>query len=445
MSFKVGIIGTGYVGLVSGTTFAATGNNVLCVDIDEAKVEMMRQAKSPIFEPGLERLMAKNIKEGRLNFTTKLEEAVLTCQFIFLCLPTPPNEDGSADLHHVLDVAKDVANILKANNVKDEKIVINKSTVPVGTGEKVKAIFAEILGENNIVNVVSNPEFLSEGFAVEEATYPDRVVVGTDKTHIGELMRDLYKPFVRNNNPILIMDIKSAELTKYAANSFLAVKISYMNELSRYCEAVGADVDKIRVGMGYDPRIGNKFLYAGLGYGGSCFPKDVKALAYSAKDIGVPLTMVENAEAVNYSQLSFFTNKVFKKFGTNLKGLHFALWGLSFKPETDDTREAPAFYVIEELLKAGATISAYDPEAIENTKKLFGNRINYCENQYDALQNADALIIATEWTVFRTPDFGKMKSMLKAPVIIDGRNVYEIKEMKALGFDYISIGRGVQA
>lgn len=445
MSFKVGIIGTGYVGLVSGTTFAATGNNVLCVDIDEAKVEMMRQAKSPIFEPGLERLMAKNIKEGRLNFTTKLEEAVLTCQFIFLCLPTPPNEDGSADLHHVLDVAKDVANILKANDVKDEKIVINKSTVPVGTGEKVKAIFTEILGENNIVNVVSNPEFLSEGFAVEEATYPDRVVVGTDKAHIGELMRDLYKPFVRNNNPILIMDIKSAELTKYAANSFLAVKISYMNELSRYCEAVGADVDKIRVGMGYDPRIGNKFLYAGLGYGGSCFPKDVKALAYSAKDIGVPLTMVENAEAVNYSQLSFFTNKVFKKFGTNLKGLHFALWGLSFKPETDDTREAPAFYVIEELLKAGATISAYDPEAIENTKKLFGNRINYCENQYDALQNADALIIATEWTVFRTPDFGKMKSMLKAPVIIDGRNVYEIKEMKALGFDYISIGRGVQA
>ncbi len=445
MSYKVGIIGTGYVGLVSGTTFSATGNHVLCVDIDEAKVEIMRQAKSPIFEPGLERLMAKNIKEGRLNFTTKLEEAVSTCQFIFLCLPTPPNEDGSADLHHVLDVAKDIANIIKSKNITDEKIIINKSTVPVGTGEKVKSIFAEILGENNIVNIVSNPEFLSEGFAVEEATYPDRVVVGTDKAHIGDLMRDLYKPFVRNNNPILIMDIKSAELTKYAANSFLAVKISYMNELSRYCEAVGADIDKIRTGMGYDPRIGNKFLYAGLGYGGSCFPKDVKALAYSAKDIGVPLTMVENAEAVNYSQLLFFTNKVFKKFGNNLSGLHFAFWGLSFKPETDDIREAPAFFVIEELLKAGAKISAYDPEAIENTKKIFGDKITYCENQYEALQNADALIIATEWTVFRTPDFGIMKSTLKSPVIIDGRNVYETKEMKSLGFDYISIGRGVQA
>jgi len=440
MSFNICIVGTGYVGLVSGTCFADVGNNVICVDIDEKKVEVMNSGKSPIFEPGLELLLQKNLKDNRLSFTTDLEYAVKKSSIIFLCLPTPPNEDGSADLKHVLKVAEDIALIIKNNNLEDYKIIVNKSTVPVGTSLLVDNIFNEILDKKNIT-VVSNPEFLREGFAVEDALKPERVVIGTSEPKAAKIMTALYQPFVRSGNPILVMDEKSAEITKYAANSFLAVKISFMNDLSAYCEKVGADIENVRIGIGSDSRIGKRFLFAGIGYGGSCFPKDVKALIHSTEEANTPLEIVKAAQIVNNKQIVRFFNKIKKHFNNNINGLNFALWGLAFKPNTDDTREAPAFKLIEMITESGGKIIAYDPEAIENTKQRFGNTISYRDNMYDCLLNADALIIATEWNLFRNPDFNKISQRLKNKLIFDGRNIFSVEMMEQLGYTYYSIGR----
>lgn len=441
MSFKIGVIGTGYVGLVSGTSFAATGNSVICVDIDPVKIEKMRKGISPIFEPGLDHLLTRNIKEGRLNFTTDLKEAVLNSEIIFLCLPTPPNEDGSADLQHVMKVASDIADILIENNIEERKIVVNKSTVPVGTSDKVHNIFQEKLKNKNIIDVVSNPEFLREGFAVEDSMKPERVVIGTSKNEVAEKMASLYQPFVRSGNPILIMDEKSSELTKYAANSFLATKISFMNDLSAYCEKIGADIEKIREGIGTDSRIGKRFLFAGVGYGGSCFPKDVRALEFSAREAGTPLRIVSATQEVNHLQTQRFIDKIKNYYKNDLKGKNFAIWGLAFKPNTDDTREAPSFVVIRELLEAGAKISAFDQEAIENTKLEFGEKIEYAENMYSCLEDKDALIIVTEWGIFRNPDFDRIKSLLKSNVLFDGRNLYNPNDIREQGIEYFCIGR----
>lgn len=439
MSYKIGVIGTGYVGLVSGTCFADVGNNVICVDIDQKKLEKLRNGISPIYEPGLDNLLEKNIKDGRIIFTDDLEHTVKNSQIIFLCLPTPPSEDGSADLQHVLKVAADIAEIIEKNKIDDFKIIVNKSTVPVGTSKLVDDIFVNKLTNKNVV-VVSNPEFLREGFAVEDALKPERIVVGTSNLKAGEMMRDLYKPFVRSGNPVIIMDEKSAEITKYAANAFLAVKISFMNDLSEYCEKVGADIENIRIGIGSDTRIGKRFLFAGIGYGGSCFPKDVKALIHSTDTENISLEIVKAAQEVNKQQIDKFFNKIKNHFN-NLNGLNFALWGLAFKPNTDDTREAPAFRLIELLLENGATVNTYDPEAMENTKLVFGDKITYSNNMYDCLNNADALIIATEWNLFRNPDFKIIHEKLNNQVIFDGRNLWTNEEMKEEGFTYHSIGR----
>ncbi|MCO5249854.1 MAG: UDP-glucose/GDP-mannose dehydrogenase family protein [Candidatus Kapabacteria bacterium] len=440
MSYEIAVIGTGYVGLVTGTCFASTGIKVICIDIDEKKVEMMQNGKCPIFEPGLEPLLVKNLRDGRLHFSTNLEYAVENASVIFLCLPTPPNEDGSADLQHVQRVASDIAMIIKKKNLTENKIIVNKSTVPVGTSDVVKAIFDEILPDNK-VTVASNPEFLREGFAVEDAMKPERIVIGTSDEYTAKTLSDLYQPFVRSGNPIYVMDEKSSELTKYAANAFLATKISFMNDLSAYCEAVGADIEKIRVGIGSDTRIGKRFLFAGIGYGGSCFPKDVRALMYSAQAKGIELDIVKASYEVNDKQIRRFFETISKRFGGKLTGLRFALWGLAFKPNTDDTREAPAHRLIELLLEKGAEIIAFDPEAIENTKVVFGNKIAYSDNMYDALKNADALVIATEWNEFRNPDLEKISFSLKQNIIFDGRNLFEPADMKEQGFEYFCIGR----
>lgn len=440
MSFSIGVIGTGYVGLVSGTSFAAMGNKVLCVDIDEEKIKVMKSGKSPIYEPGLDYLLQRNIKEKRLDFTTNPEKAVLESELIFLCLPTPPNEDGSADLHHVLDVSKDIAEIIKRNDIKDKKIVVNKSTVPVGTADKVKAIYDEILGEHEVF-VASNPEFLREGFAVEDAMKPERVVVGSDTDYVREIMADLYSPFLRSGNPVVFMDIKSAEVTKYAANAFLAAKISFMNDLSAYCEVVGADIEKIRLGIGKDSRIGSRFLFAGVGYGGSCFPKDVRALKYSADEVGSPLSIVSATQEVNFRQIKRFWDKIAAKFDGDLSGVTLGVWGIAFKPNTDDVREAPAFRLFDYALESGAKIKAYDPEAAENARKFYGDKIEVADDMYAAAEGADALAVVTEWTAFRNPDFKRLKSSLKEPVIFDGRNLYEPSEMQEFGFDYYPVGR----
>lgn len=442
MAFEIAVIGTGYVGLVSGTVFAATGNNVTCVDVDEEKVKMLKSGVCPIYEPGLERLLERNTKEGRLHFQTELESAILKANIVFLCLPTPPNEDGSADLNHVLNVSLDIAKILQKNKVNEPKIIVNKSTVPVGTSEKVKNIFFGEYPDAKIY-VASNPEFLREGVAVEDATKPERIVVGTSDEYVKEIMKDLYEPFVRSGNPVIYMDEKSAEITKYAANSFLATKISFMNDLSRYCEEVGADIEQIRFGLGTDSRIGKRFLFAGIGYGGSCFPKDVKALLYSSEKAGTPLHIVNAASKVNELQSDRFVDRILTRFGANLSGKKFALWGLAFKPNTDDTREAPAFTIIEKLLEKGAQLAAYDPEAKENTMIRFGEEIEYAETMYDCLNDRDALIIATEWTVFRNPDFNKIGNLLKNKIIFDGRNLFGLDEMENLGFEYYSIGRRI--
>ncbi len=431
---KIAVVGTGYVGLVTGTCLAETGNTVTCVDINQEKVAQMKAGKVPIYEPGLDVLFHRNIEQGRLKFTTQLAEAITDAQIIFLALPTPPDGDGAADLSFVLGAAKDIAQI-----ITDYKVVVTKSTVPVGTADKVKAVFAA--NTQVEVDVVSNPEFLREGVAVEDFMKPDRVVVGTQSEKAQKLMAELYGPYVRQGNPIIFMDERSSELTKYAANSFLATKISFMNEIANLCELVGADVDAVRKGIGSDERIGKRFLFPGVGYGGSCFPKDVQALAKSADENQYDFKILDAVMEVNETQKKILSDKVKSYFKGDVKGKKFALWGLAFKPETDDIREAPALYIIEELTKAGASICAFDPEAMPNVKKLLGDQISYAEDAYSALDGADALLIVTEWSLFRNPDFDLMEQKLKNKVIFDGRNLYDLQKMIDLGYYYNSIGR----
>jgi UDPglucose 6-dehydrogenase len=433
---KIAVVGTGYVGLVTGTCLAETGNNVTCVDIDQTKVNRMKQGQIPIYEPGLEILFHRTIEQGRLKFTSTLAEAVEDAKIIFLALPTPPGADGSADLSYVLGAAKDIAKL-----VKSYKVVVTKSTVPVGTADKVNKVFAD--NTDIEIDVVSNPEFLREGVAVEDFMKPDRVVVGTSSDRARKLMEELYNPFVRSGNPIIFMDERSSELTKYAANSFLATKITFMNEVANLCELVGADVDMVRKGIGSDARIGKRFLFPGVGYGGSCFPKDVQALAKSAAEVNYDFSILNSVMAVNEKQKVVIVEKMRSYYKGDLKGKKFALWGLAFKPETDDIREAPSLYIIDELLKEGASISAYDPEAMAHVGKLKGDSIAYAKDPYEALQDADALIIVTEWPLFRTPDFERIEQNLKAKVIFDGRNLYDIQKMIDCGYYYNSIGRKV--
>ena len=430
---KIAVVGTGYVGLVTGTCLAETGNHVCCVDIDERKVNKLRNGQITIYEPGLEKLFERNLKEERLSFTTNLKEGIEDAEIVFLALPTPPGEDGSADLQYVLSVAEQMGRLLT-----DYKIIIDKSTVPVGTAEKVHAAIAKNYGGE--FDVVSNPEFLREGVAVEDFMKPDRIVIGTTSERAKTMLNELYGPYVRQGNPIIFMDERSAELTKYAANAFLATKISFMNEIAQMCEKLGADVDMVRRGIGSDDRIGKRFLFPGIGYGGSCFPKDVQALMHSAKQVSYDFRILNAVTDVNDSQKSHLVTKINRYFG-DLKGKHFAIWGLAFKPNTDDIREAPALEIIEALLEAGASVAAFDPEAMNNVKAIFGDRITFCDTLYDCLHNADALIIATEWNEFRTPDFERMLATLKEPVIFDGRNVFEVSSMEKKGFHYESIRR----
>jgi UDPglucose 6-dehydrogenase len=431
---NIAVVGTGYVGLVTGTCLAETGNTVICVDINKEKVQQMKEGVVPIYEPHLDVLFHRNIKAGRLSFTTNLEEAIEKAKIIFLALPTPPGEDGSADLSYILGVAADLGKL-----IKEYKVIVDKSTVPVGTAEKVRAAIAK-----NAVcafDVVSNPEFLREGYAVDDFLKPDRVVIGSGSSQARKTMEELYKPYVRQGNPILFMDEKSAELTKYAANAFLATKITFMNEIANLCERLGADVDMVRIGIGSDDRIGKRFLFPGIGYGGSCFPKDVQALAKSADEVGYRFSLLTAVMDVNEKQKTIILPKIRSHFKGDLKGKRFAIWGLAFKPDTDDIREAPALYIIDELLKAGAQVAAHDPEAMPNVKKLLGDKINYCNDPYEALKGADALIIATEWGLFRTPDFDQVNQLLKNKLVFDGRNLYGIDQMKQLGYTYYSIGR----
>ncbi|MEY5048075.1 MAG: hypothetical protein RLZZ175_1434 [Bacteroidota bacterium] len=431
---KIAVVGTGYVGLVSGTCFAETGNHVTCVDIDIAKVEKLQSGKITIYEPGLETLFTRNVNNGRLKFTTSLEEGIKDAKIIFLALPTPPGGDGNADLSFILKVADDLGKIMT-----DYKVIVDKSTVPVGTAEKVTARIAA--NAKVEFDVVSNPEFLREGVAVEDFMKPDRVVVGTSSERAQKLMNELYAPYVRQGNPIIFMDEKSAEMTKYAANSFLATKITFMNEVANLCELVGADVDAVRKGISYDERIGKRFLFPGIGYGGSCFPKDVQALVKSAADVNYEFKILQSVIEVNEKQKTVLIPRIAKHFNYNLKGLKFAIWGLAFKPNTDDIREAPALYIIDELVKAGAEVSAYDPEGAENVEKLIGDKIKYGKNQYEILDGADALIICTEWNEFRVPDFDLLVEKLPSKLVFDGRNVFSLSKMQELGFTYYSIGR----
>jgi len=431
---KIAVVGTGYVGLVTGTCFAETGNTVTCVDIDEKKVEKLNNGEVPIYEPGLETLFERNVKQNRLHFTTDLAEGIEGAKIIFLALPTPPGEDGSADLQYVLKVADDLGGLLK-----EYAVIVDKSTVPVGTAEKVKN---KVLAKAQVdFDVVSNPEFLREGVAVEDFMKPDRVVIGTQSKKAQEIMEKLYAPLVRQGNPILFMDEASAELTKYAANSFLATKITFMNEIANLCELLGADVDQVRKGIGTDTRIGKRFLFAGIGYGGSCFPKDVQALAKSSVDVNYDFRILNAVMDINKDQKTRLVEKAKKHFGGDLKGKHFAIWGLAFKPYTDDIREAPALYNIEALLAEGATVSVYDPEAMKNVRDITGDKISYCVDEYHAAEGADAIFIMTEWPLFRTPDFEKLSKDLKGKVIFDGRNLYEPDAMTELGYSYYSIGR----
>lgn len=431
---KIAVIGTGYVGLVTGTCFAETGNEVTCVDIDQKKVDKLSAGEITIYEPGLEKLFLRNLKEERLRFTSNLKEGIKGAKILFLALPTPPGEDGSADLKYVLGVAAELGNILS-----EYVVVVDKSTVPVGTAEKVeKAIAANTKVE---FDVVSNPEFLREGVAVEDFMKPDRVVIGTSSDRAKKFMNELYAPFVRSGNPLIFMDVRSAELTKYAANSFLATKISFMNEIAQLCEKLGADVDMVRLGVGSDARIGKRFLFPGIGYGGSCFPKDVQALVKSSSEVDYNFRILGAVMEVNEKQKMHLMPKIKSYFNNSIIGKHFALWGLAFKPNTDDIREAPALYMVDALLSAGATVSVFDPEAMPNVKRELGDKITYAENQYDALLGADALIIATEWNEFRTPDFLKIVKNMKSKVIFDGRNLFDVKSIGELGFHYESIGR----
>lgn len=431
---KIAVVGTGYVGLVTGTCFAETGNQVICVDIDANKVARMKNGEMPIYEPHLDVLFERNIKANRLSFTTNLAEGIKDAEIIFLALPTPPGEDGAADLRYILGVADELGHLLQ-----DYKVIVDKSTVPVGTAEKVR----ERIAKNAKVDfdVVSNPEFLREGFAVDDFMKPDRVVIGTSSERAEKIMEQLYKPFVRQGNPILFMDEKSAELTKYAANSFLATKITFMNEIANFCELVGADVDKVRIGIGSDERIGKRFLFPGIGYGGSCFPKDVQALVNSGNENNFSFEILKAVMTVNEDQKTVLFPKMKNFFRGDLKGKKIAIWGLAFKPDTDDIREAPALYMIDALTNEGATVTAYDPEAMTNVKALLGDKIAFADSEYDALTGADALLICTEWGVFRNPDFDKMATLLNDKVIFDGRNLFEVAEMNDRGFYYSSIGR----
>lgn len=433
---KIAVVGTGYVGLVTGTCFAETGNQVICVDIDVKKVERMRNGEVPIYEPHLDVLFERNIKANRLRFTTDLQEGLAEAEIVFLALPTPPGEDGSADLSYILGVAEQIGKL-----ITNYKVIVDKSTVPVGTAEKVHAMIAK--NATCAFDVVSNPEFLREGFAVDDFLKPDRVVIGTQSERAMQIMGELYQPFVRQGNPIIFMDEKSAELTKYAANSFLATKITFMNEIANFCELVGADVDKVRIGIGSDDRIGKRFLFPGIGYGGSCFPKDVQALVKSGKEEHFEFQILNAVMKVNEEQKTVLFPRIKNFFRGDLSGKKIAVWGLAFKPDTDDIREAPALYMINELLNAGATVVAYDPEAMPNVQHLLGDKIRFAENEYQALENADALLICTEWGVFRNPDFGKMGQLLNDKVIFDGRNLFDTETMNKLGFYYQSIGRAV--
>ena len=433
---KIAVVGTGYVGLVTGTCFAETGNQVICIDIDADKVEKMKNGIIPIYEPNLDTIFERNISAKRLSFTTSLDDGIKDAEIIFLALPTPPGEDGSADLSYILGVAEQLGKL-----ITDYKVIVDKSTVPVGTAEKVHAVIAK----NAQVDfaVVSNPEFLREGFAVTDFMKPDRVVIGTRDERARKVMESLYRPFVRQGNPIYFMDEKSAELTKYAANSFLATKITFMNEVANFCELVGADVDQVRVGIGSDSRIGKRFLFPGIGYGGSCFPKDVQALVKSGEDLNFKFEILSAVLKVNQEQKTILFPKIKNFFRGDLSGKKIAVWGLAFKPDTDDIREAPALFMIEALLDAGANISAYDPEAMPNVKNSLGAKIDYATDEYSALTGADALLICTEWGIFRNPDFTRMKSLMKDAVLFDGRNLFEIGEMNDKGFYYCSIGRNV--
>jgi UDPglucose 6-dehydrogenase len=432
---NIAVVGTGYVGLVSGTCFAETGNNVTCIDIDANKINMLNSGQMPIYEPGLETLFERNTKEGRLHFTTDLAAGIKDAKIIFLALPTPPGEDGSADLKYIIKVASDLSEI-----ITDYKVIVDKSTVPVGTAEKVAAVLAQKL-DKSLFDVVSNPEFLREGVAVEDFLKPDRVVVGADTEKAKQLMNKLYEPYVRQGNPIIMMDIRSAEMTKYAANSYLAARISFMNEIANLCEKLGADVDMVRKGMGSDSRIGKRFLFPGVGYGGSCFPKDVMALHKSAQDNNYDFKILDAVMQVNELQKEVLFHKINTYFKGDLKDKTIAFWGLAFKPETDDIREAPAITISKMLMEQGAKVKAYDPEGMPNFKKEVTDKIEYCDTMYEAIKGADALAIITEWSVFRMPDFDKMKSLMNAPNIFDGRNIYTIADMKEHGFYYDSIGR----
>lgn len=438
---KLSVIGTGYVGLVSGTCFAEMGNQVICVDNNQQKLQALKNGQVTIYEPGLEILFNRNVEKQRLTFTDDLEFAVLNSDVIFLCLPTPQDEDGSADLKYVFSVANDIGKILKENNDNDYKIIVNKSTVPVGTSKSVTNILSEY-GIKNF-DVVSNPEFLREGFAVDDFMKPDRIVIGSNSKKAFEIMRELYEPFVRQGNPILEMNPESSEVTKYAANSYLAMRITYMNELANFCEKVGANVDLVRKGMGADSRIGKRFLFPGIGYGGSCFPKDVNALIKTSEEFNSPIRLLKVVDEVNKQQKFVLVKKLLQHFNNDIKNKKIAIWGLAFKPNTDDMREAPSIYVIKELNKLGAKISAYDPAAIENAKFYVDDIPEYCNEQYKPLENADALLILTEWNEFRNPDFDKIKSLLKNPLIFDGRNIFDLEKMDELGFVYYSIGRKV--
>ena len=434
---KIAVVGTGYVGLVTGTCFAETGNHVTCVDINEDKINRMKAGEVPIYEPGLEDLFHRNTEEGRLNFTTSLSEGIVGAKVIFLALPTPPGENGSADLKYILQVAKDLGPL-----ITEYTVIIDKSTVPVGTSELVHQAIAKNVSLD-LFDVVSNPEFLREGVAVEDFMKPDRVVIGTESDKAKEILNRLYAPLVRQGNPIIFMDERSAEMTKYAANAFLATKITFMNEIANLCELVGANVDDIRRGIGTDSRIGKRYLFAGIGYGGSCFPKDVQALAKTSEENNYQFHILDSVMKVNEKQKTKLIPIIKNHFNNELAGKTIGIWGLAFKPYTDDIREAPALYNIEHLLELGCKINVYDPEAMPNTKELLGDTVTFSKNPYDAIENADALLIVTEWPQFRTPDFERMESLLKNKVIFDGRNLYEMAQMKELGYTYYSIGRGV--
>ena len=439
---NIAVVGTGYVGLVTGTCFAETGNNVACVDVDEKKVDKLKNGIIPIFEPGLDLIFERNIKKKRLAFTTDLHEAVRKSEVVCLCLPTPQGGDGKADLSYILKVADDLGKFFKEEPNIGYKILVDKSTVPIGTSDKVREAVKKHAPDFDF-DVASNPEFLREGMAVEDFMKPERVVIGTSNPKTKNILELLYEPFVRSGNPIYFMDERSAEMTKYAANSFLAAKISFMNEIANLCELTGADVDRVRIGMGADSRIGKRFLFPGVGYGGSCFPKDVMALWNTSNEYNYDFKILDSVIIVNKKQVELFYEKIKKHYKGKISGKHFAVWGLAFKPNTDDVREAPSHAIIGQMLADHATVTAYDPEAIETTKAILGNKIKYAASAYDALENADALIIVTEWNEFRTPNFTRIKEMLKEPVIFDGRNLYDLDKMKDIKFNYYSVGREI--